>query len=447
MVISYTIQNLNFLGGYAKNCINNLMEILINILRSEKIWFYLVCVLSSIILSILDSFIFINLFNIKTDKNRIFKAISAESFFRLIITCFVPIPYSRIISIFLVIIIYIMFYNSKVEQSILGETINSIIIVCSEIIFYKIFDYEIDNYILELYNASYKLNLTIFISLLKLVICVIVKYKKIHINISDNLQRKNKYTIIVISLICCVVTILYGIKMNYYITTFPYGIFVVDILSLITFFYISVKNVIMIDSFELQNKKIQNLELYNKLLSVSNDDIKGFRHDFFNFVQALDGYSQNNDIDGIKKMNESILKECTEINNISILKSIKNPGVCSILTNKYYLAKKENITMNIEVLIDINDIKISDYELCKILGILLDNAIEAAKECDEKIINVRFIKNINENKEIITIENSYKKLNIDIDKIFEKGYSTKNDNKDHGLGLWNVRKILNIVII
>ena len=47
------------------------------------------------------------------------------------------------------------------------------------------------------------------------------------------------------------------------------------------------------------------------------------------------------------------------------------------------------------------------------------------------------------NKGIIVIENSYKKVNIDLDKIFEKGYSTKLDKEDHGLGLWNVRRILN----
>ena len=42
------------------------------------------------------------------------------------------------------------------------------------------------------------------------------------------------------------------------------------------------------------------------------------------------------------------------------------------------------------------------------------------------------------------LENSYKKVDLDIEKIFEKGYSTKKEEKDnHGLGLWTVRKILN----
>ena len=100
--------------------------------------------------------------------------------------------------------------------------------------------------------------------------------------------------------------------------------------------------------------------------------------------------------------------------------------------------------MNIEVMIDLKEMKISPYEFCRILGILLDNAIEAAKECEEKVINVRFIKDFKVNRELVIIENSYKKVDLDIEKIFEKGYSTKKEEKDnHGLGLWTVRKILN----
>lgn len=211
---------------------------------------------------------------------------------------------------------------------------------------------------------------------------------------------------------------------------------------LIVFFLIKYKR--MNNTIEHQNLRIETLELDNEMLSKKDDSIRSFKHDFFNFVQALDGYSQNNDIDSIRKMNQSILEECEEINNIEILdpKVIKDYGVYNILTKKYFLAKKENITMKFEILTDISKSKISNYHLCRILSILLDNAIEAAKECDEKIINVKFVKEDKANRQLVVIENSYKKLDIDIDKIFEKGFSTKLNSSDHGLGLWNVRKIL-----
>lgn len=193
--------------------------------------------------------------------------------------------------------------------------------------------------------------------------------------------------------------------------------------------------------------KIYNLEVYNKTLSLINDDIRGYKHDFSNFVQALDGYVKTENIEGIKSMSKSALKECIATNNLENLNPhiINNSAVYSIITNKFYLAQEENIAMNVEVMLDLNELNISNYELCKILGILLDNAIEAASQCkDEKIINVKFIKDTKVNRKLMIIENSYANHNIDINKIFEKGYTTKSAKikNSHGIGLWNVRRLL-----
>ena len=46
-------------------------------------------------------------------------------------------------------------------------------------------------------------------------------------------------------------------------------------------------------------------------------------------------------------------------------------------------------------------------------------------------------------RKLIIIENSYNNKNIDLGKIFEKGYTSKEDSpNEHGLGLWNIRNIL-----
>lgn len=99
--------------------------------------------------------------------------------------------------------------------------------------------------------------------------------------------------------------------------------------------------------------------------------------------------------------------------------------------------------MNVEIMINFQELNISTYELCRILGILLDNAIEATKQCEEKIINIKFIKDFKVNRKLIIIENSFNQPDIDLEKIYEKGYSTKTEDlEQHGLGLWTVRKIL-----
>lgn len=80
------------------------------------------------------------------------------------------------------------------------------------------------------------------------------------------------------------------------------------------------------------------------------------------------------------------------------------------------------------------------YEFTKILGILLDNAIEATQECEKKVINVTICKDFKVNRQLLVIENTYKDKNVNTEKIYEKGFSSKKNNT--GLGLWETRQIL-----
>lgn len=91
-------------------------------------------------------------------------------------------------------------------------------------------------------------------------------------------------------------------------------------------------------------------------------------------------------------------------------------------------------------LLDLTTLKMGIYDFARILGILLDNAIEASKECKEKIINITFRSDIKNNRQLIIIENTYSNKDIDTEKIFEKGISEKENHT--GLGLWEVRKII-----
>ncbi len=76
------------------------------------------------------------------------------------------------------------------------------------------------------------------------------------------------------------------------------------------------------------------------------------------------------------------------------------------------------------------------YKICKILGILIDNAIDAAMLTEEKSIFIEIYKNKTLN---ILIENSYNG-DVDFKSLSKKGFSTKGDN--HGYGLYIVDKIL-----
>ncbi|MBR3696652.1 MAG: GHKL domain-containing protein [Clostridia bacterium] len=204
-------------------------------------------------------------------------------------------------------------------------------------------------------------------------------------------------------------------------------------------------NTIIVVKYKKQSEKIHTLEDYNKTLIKVNDSICGFKHDFSNFVQALDGYAQTENIAGVKTMSRSILKDCVYTKNLESLNPnlIKNAAIYSIISKKFFLAQSKNVNMNVEIMTDLKDIEKLTYEVCRILAILLDNAIEAAKECESGYINLRILKDNRVSRKIIIVENTYKNEITDLDKLFEKGFTSKDYNtQSHGLGLWNVKKIL-----
>ena len=119
---------------------------------------------------------------------------------------------------------------------------------------------------------------------------------------------------------------------------------------------------------------------------------------------------------------------------------VNNDGIYNLLTKKYYEAESKDIKINITFLLDLSTLHMKIYEFARILGILLDNAIEASSECDEKIINITFNNDTKNSRQLVLIENTYKDKNIDTEKIFEKGISGKENHT--GLGLWEVRKLV-----
>lgn len=177
-------------------------------------------------------------------------------------------------------------------------------------------------------------------------------------------------------------------------------------------------------------------------LENSYDGIREFKHDFSNIMQSIGGYLSTDDLNGLKSYYASVFKECNDIKKLSILNKevFNSPPVLSLISSKFYKAKELGIDINIEALLDFSTINMDIYEFTRILGIFLDNSIEAAANSSKKNINVFIYKDVRNHFDAISIENSCDESCIDTSKIFDKDFSTK--PKNMGLGLWKVKKIL-----
>ena len=188
----------------------------------------------------------------------------------------------------------------------------------------------------------------------------------------------------------------------------------------------------------------KKLEENNKNLVELNDSVRSFKHDFNNIIQAIDGYILLKDMNSLQKYFNTLVQECNHMNVIDVLsyQLTENPAIYGVLLDKYKIAVENNIQMNIDIYASLNNFCEKAYIISRMLGILLDNALEATNECEEKIVNVQFLKEESKNRALIIVENTYENKDIDTNKIFEKNYTTKKNAGNSGLGLWKVRDIL-----
>lgn len=266
---------------------------------------------------------------------------------------------------------------------------------------------------------------------------VALKHKKFYINV---ITTSLKHSIIINALFGIITLALVSYLLVRYANVIPLKLNIIIIVALLIYFSLSMYSIIRTHILEKTKSDLENEKLYNKTLNLLHDNIRCFKHDFNNIVQAIGGYISVNDMNGLRVYYRSLLDDCKLTNNLNVLdpEIINNPSIYSLLTNKYYVATQKNIKMTFSVFTDLSKINFNIYEFSSMLGILLDNAIEAAEESEEKLIEIEF--RSTPIKQLFIIKNTCKDLNISTTKIFEKGYSTK--EKNSGIGLWKVHTIL-----
>ena len=365
----------------------------------------------------------------------------------LLASFFVPSPYNTFINYFLPIIIALLVFKESFLKT-------SISVVLSLIIF-NLIGILILNPYLTIFNIDtntlnsipiYRLSYIFTIYLFTFVIILIVKYSNLKLDILEDIledmDKRNKIIIIANLLFGILAIIIQSITLFYYVDTLPVIITFFSFISLLAYFAISIYSLSRVLKLILTTQKLESAKEYNRSLRILHDSVRAFKHDFDNIVTTIGGYVRTNDIEGLKDYYVQLEDDCQRVNNLYLLNPeiINNDGIYNLLTKKYQEADSKDIKVNMTFLLDLSTLHMKIYEFARILGILLDNAIEASSECSEKIINLDFRNDQKNSRQIILIENTYKDKDIDTDKIYDKGFSSKENHT--GLGLWEVRKLI-----
>ena len=192
-----------------------------------------------------------------------------------------------------------------------------------------------------------------------------------------------------------------------------------------------------------QALRYRDMERYSRHIEELYKEVRSFRHDYTNLLTSLRLGIEEEDMEQIKEVYDSVLKDSSQKlqdnkYDLGRLVNIRDRALKSLLAGKFLKARDKKIVFNVEVPeeIQVEGMRLLDF--LTIVSILCDNAIEATAEASQPHVSIAFFKN--GAQETFIIENSIKEEGIDISEIFSFGASSKGEER--GVGLYTVMKIV-----
>lgn len=206
-----------------------------------------------------------------------------------------------------------------------------------------------------------------------------------------------------------------------------------------------------------QNSDIQKTtSMYQKLVAYSDitngllEDYRVISHEQKNQLLVIRSLLDDNSPQELVDYVDGLLdkKVGFKYEWIGDLNYLPLSGLKGLINYKLIEANSLKINTNISISKDINKSKLNNLatkqkdELYSIIGVYLDNAIQAAKESNKKEVSLEIYKE--KEKIVIVIANTYNGK-IEMEKLDNYGYTTK--GKNHGVGLHLVKKIIENEVI
>lgn len=214
-------------------------------------------------------------------------------------------------------------------------------------------------------------------------------------------------------------------------------------LSAILVFYAMYDILMKNHELMLRQTQAEIMQDYTTRMESFYDEIRIFRHDYRNILATMQDYIDHGNIEELQKyFHDRILADTTILSDdgffLGKLHLIENHAVKSLLYTKLITILNHNLSLTLELTERVSDIPIDSLLLCRVLGILLDNAIEASLASKDRRIQLAIV--CTEHATTFIVANSTPPLQVPVAQLCTQGYSTKGKHK--GIGLYAVRKML-----
>lgn len=342
-----------------------------------------------------------------------------------------------ILTFFISVIVYKDIFKIKLSTSILAMSIVMILTAIIDFIVIPIsiiIGYEItrDVWYVSIISNVMVSTLSVILSKIKV---LNIMFQKFCLKIDAN----SLVSVIFFAIVSFWILIILFYNLSVNLTSIPtYAITSIIIVMLLVLYYLYVKEC---NNYISLNQEYNTIFKYIQTFEDWIDNEQMYRHELKNNLSIIRSMTKNKKI--ISKIDEMLkFSIILDENDIECLKDIPKGGLKGLIYYKIALAKNNKLNLTIEIshkvkktLKNINDKNLK--QICIVLGVYLDNAMEAALKSKKKNVTLEIYES--NNQLTFVISNTYKEL-IPINKMNFDGYTTKGEG--HGRGLYYVNKLL-----
>ena len=285
----------------------------------------------------------------------------------------------------------------------------------------------------------------VFINSALIVFATLIERKyNVHLILERVIRRIRSWVIVILCMIVATLVLSITDIINY--TGFSIWISTSIICLIFVLILVSFLHQIRARMFQEEKGKMQaellgQQEMYIQELESIQSSMRSFRHDYKNMMSSLYLQSREGNIEEVEKNIHGLIDEFDEnidrkMNLTVQMANIRISEVKSLLYKKITEIQKKGIDFQMEVMYPVEETSMKPIDLSRALGILIDNAIEAAEPVQG---NISLVISAQEDGVHIILDNTADQ-DVDISKIYEDGYSTKGNGR--GTGLPSLRKIL-----
>lgn len=348
-------------------------------------------------------------------------------FFTSVVYLLFHFPPANIITNLLLIYLITLIYKGKQKKKILVTfLIYGINMICDIIAVYSCNDYIVGK------NQN---EMTAYITVFLIAVCEFIIEKFLVKNIKEDFIPQYWSILIAIPIISIVLLMIMVMNnLNHRVVLVSMGTGILFINLLIFYLY----DVLLSAYVKLEENAIfeRQMEGYLNQLNImmqSEEKMIALRHDMKHHLNELSILASRNEDSEVIHYIQNMY---TYLSNPNEYVSSGNKGVDSLLN--YMLNKANSILESVNYQINVpKELEIPSFDLTIIVGNLLENAIDAAKDSEEKWIEV--LLNYERGMLFIRIRNSYSNV---VQKQGEVYITTKKKKQEHGIGLQNVKKVV-----